>query len=157
MHFCHVFFPLLLGLVHVTGTFAVDPVNPIPPPARYNLQTKVVGDHKDCGSDKNNLWLYSYHTGAALGDAALSPNKSSAWEAYLNDTRQSFTLGGIHTAPWYLSIIWYNPYTNFDFVEMTVLGRRGEQQGFYFNETGLQRNSSGGQWYGTYSTTFRHN
>src|ERR1700744_1452115 len=67
----------------------------VTPPASYYLRTKVVnGAHKDTGSNKTNLYVYSYHTGAGLGDAALSSNKSIAWQGHLNGTQQVLTYPG---------------------------------------------------------------
>jgi len=75
------------------------------PPARYYLNTKVVnGNHKDTGTNKTNLWVYSHHTGAGLGDAGLSSNKSVAWEGYLNGTQQLFTYENNQIGPWPMSI-----------------------------------------------------
>ena len=78
----------------------------VKPPAKYYLQTKVQPDQKDCGSDKNDLWLYSYHTGAGLGDAALGANKSLAMEAYYNttDSQQYFTYEGNELGGWPLAV-----------------------------------------------------
>jgi hypothetical protein len=103
---------LTLLLTIVATLVAAAPAtreNTVPPPSRYYLQTKVVGKHKDCGSNKNDLWLYSHHTGAGLGDAAFARNKSSAMEGYLNDTRQVFTYAGNQIGPWPLAVSW-GPY-----------------------------------------------
>ncbi len=83
----------------------------IDPPARYYLQTKVVnGNHTDYGTNKSDLWLFSYHTGAGLGDAALSSNKSWAWEGYLNGSQQLFTYEDNEIGPWPLAIVYANSY-----------------------------------------------
>lgn len=73
-------------------------------PAKYYLQTKVVSNTVTCGTDKNGLWVYSYHTGAGLGDVGLSSNKSWAWEGYLNGTQQLFTYPNNEIGPWPLAI-----------------------------------------------------
>lgn len=69
----------------------------------------VNGDHEDFGSNKSALWLYSHHTGAGLGDAGLSSNRSWAMEAYLNGTQQVFTYENNQIGPWPLAI-GYGPY-----------------------------------------------
>jgi hypothetical protein len=76
------------------------------PPKQYYLQTKVQGKPDDCGTDKNDLWVYSYHTGAGLGDAALSANKSVAMQAYYNttDSQQYFTYPGNELGGWPLAV-----------------------------------------------------
>lgn len=94
----------------VNGLPLLEARQTVTPPARYYLHTKVVnGDHKDTGSNKTNLWLYSYHTGAGLGDVGLSSNKSIAWEGYLNGTQQLFTYENNQIGPWPLGIE-YGPY-----------------------------------------------
>lgn len=91
--------------------FAVSSASPISEratslPAQYYLQTKVVnGDHKDTGSNKDGLWVASYHTGAGLGDAGLFSNKSDAWIGYLNGTQQLFTYPNNDIGPWPLAIV----------------------------------------------------
>jgi hypothetical protein len=83
----------------------------IDPPARYYLQTKVVnGNHTDHGTNKTDLWVFSYHTGAGLGDAALSSNKSWAWEGYLNGSQQLFTYPDNDVGPWPLAVVYDNSY-----------------------------------------------
>lgn len=94
----------------VNGFPLLDKRQTITPPARYYLNTKVVnGNHKDTGSNKTNLWVYSHHTGAGLGDAGLSSNKSVAWEGYLNGTQQLFTTENNQIGPWPM-VITTGPY-----------------------------------------------
>ncbi|KIX09781.1 uncharacterized protein Z518_00862 [Rhinocladiella mackenziei CBS 650.93] len=112
------------------------------PPDRYNLRTKLVnGDHIDCGSNKTDLWVYSYHTGAGLGDAGLSSNKSVAWEGYLNGTQQYFTYEGNELGPWPM-YIGYGAYQQWNPATISISGIRQPYQGFFFNSTGLQYNNS---------------
>lgn len=81
------------------------------PPSRYYLRTSVVnGEHIDAGTNKSDLWVFSYHTGAGLGVAGLSPNKTSAWEGYLNGTQQLFTYPNNEIGPWPLSLVFGNSY-----------------------------------------------
>ena len=101
---------LLSSLTLVTASPALDARQIVNPPARYYLRTKVVnGKHKDCGTNKTNLWVYSHHTGAGLGDAGLSSNKSWAWQGYLNGSQQLFTYDNNQIGPWPLAI-GYGPY-----------------------------------------------
>jgi hypothetical protein len=95
---------LCLGAA-VNGFPLLDVRDTITPPARYYLNTKTVnGNHKDTGTNKTNLWVYSHHTGAGLGDAGLSSNKSIAMEGYLNGTQQLFTFENNQIGPWPLAI-----------------------------------------------------
>jgi len=118
----------------------------VDPPARYYLRTHVVnGKHADVGTNKTNLWLYSYHTGAGLGDAALSSNKSVAWEGYLNGTQQLFTYTGDQIGPWPLAI-GYGPYQQWNPVTISISATTSPGQEFFFNATGLQFNSTYSGW-----------
>lgn len=83
------------ALLAATGLVAATPLiterqATITPPDRFYLQTKVVGDQQSCGTDKDGLWVWSYHTGAGLSDAVLSSNKSYAVESYQNGTEILF-------------------------------------------------------------------
>ncbi len=101
---------LALGGLAVAAPAAGDRANTVPPPALFNLQTKVMPGLDDCGCNKNNLWVYSYHTGAGLGDACLSSNKTRAMEAYLNGTRQLFTYPNNQIGGWPMAVT-YIPYS----------------------------------------------
>lgn len=108
MHFFTAFITLVLALTNLTITVSAAPaasdrVTTVPLPPRYYLQTKVDGKHKDCGSNKNDLFLTSYHTGAGLGDATLVSNKTHARVGYLNDTQQLFASD---IGPWPLAVYW---------------------------------------------------
>ena len=106
MYFSKSLTATLLCLASIVNSSPIlDTRQTIDPPSLYYLQTKVVnGNHKDCGTDKNNLWLYSHHTGAGLGDGGLSPNKSSAMQAYLNGSQQLFTFEGNEGGSYRLAI-----------------------------------------------------
>lgn len=80
----------------------------VTPPDRYYLQTKVIGDNKDSGTNKDGLYLYSYHTGAGLGDIGLS-NVTTSWVGYLNGTQQLFTYPNA-PYPWPMNVQLYGPY-----------------------------------------------
>lgn len=58
--------------------------------AEYYLQTSVINCTHDYGTDKEGLYVFSYHTGAGLGDAALTSNISIASKGFLNGTYQQF-------------------------------------------------------------------
>lgn len=111
MHFSSIAsLSLLLTTAAVSASPILETRQTIDPPARYYLETTVVnGDHEDFGSNKSALWLYSHHTGAGLGDAGLSSNRSWAMEAYLNGTQQVFTYENNQIGPWPLAI-GYGPY-----------------------------------------------
>jgi hypothetical protein len=135
------------------------------PPSLYYLRTKVVnGNHKDTGSNKTGLYLYSYHTGAGLGDAALSSNKSIAFQGYLNGSMQLMTYDDNSIGPWPLAIA-YGPYQGkpslaavglqllmttleFNAVTISIAGLNTYDTGFFFNSSGLQYNQSTGGWLG---------
>ena len=100
----------LFSALSLVTASVLDTRQTVNPPAKYYLRTKVVnGKHEDCGTDKTNLWVYLYHTGAGLGDVGLSSNKSWAWEGYLNGTQQLFTYENNQIGPWPLAIA-YGPY-----------------------------------------------
>jgi hypothetical protein len=58
--------------------------------AEYYLQTCVINGTNDYGTNKEGLYVVSYHTGAGLGDAALTSNISVASKGFLNGTYQQF-------------------------------------------------------------------
>ena len=60
--------------------------SPGPAPKQYYLRTSIVDATNDTGTDKCDLYLTSYHTGAGLSDAVLTPNISLALSGYLNTT-----------------------------------------------------------------------
>jgi hypothetical protein len=62
-------------------------------PKNFKLKTTVVNGKHDTGSKKGNLWVYSYHTGAGLGDAALINNKTVGNVGHLNATELLFSIG----------------------------------------------------------------
>jgi hypothetical protein len=167
MHFS----TLTTSLISLFAIATASPLNTrqttTTPPARYYLETKVVnGNHKDYGTNKTGLFLYSYHTGAGLGDAALSSNKSIAWEGYLNGTQQLFTTAGNNIGPWPLSVS-FAQYTGMSEKTSTCslltpsavwnpamisIASQPSVGGFFFNSTGLQFNYTGAGtngWLGT--------
>jgi len=153
MHFPTVLAATLLSLLgsvraspldtRQTTTTTADTVDP---PAEYYLQTHVVnGGHRDCGSDKDGLWVYSFHTGAGLGDAALSSNKSWAWPAYLNASQQYFTYADNDIGGWPMVVLG-GTYDRFAEVTISIALGAEAYEGFYFNSSGLQYNNSVGGW-----------
>jgi len=146
MHFTAVLATTLLSVLSLTSASPLDTRQTITPPARYFLRTKVVnGNHKDTGSNKTGLYLYSYHTGAGLGDAALSSNKSIAFQGYLNGTQQLMTYNNNAIGPWPLAIS-YAAYQEFVSVTISISGLNTYDTGFFFNSSGLQYNQSTGGW-----------
>ena len=107
MYFTTVLTTALLSISSLVTASPLDKrqAQTVTPPKLYYLRTKVVnGAHKDSGSNKTNLYVYSYHTGAGLGDAALSSNKSIAWQGYQNGTQQLMTYPNNQIGPWPLSV-----------------------------------------------------
>ncbi|EXJ91851.1 hypothetical protein A1O3_00401 [Capronia epimyces CBS 606.96] len=149
MHFSAMLATTLLSILTLaTAVPVLEARQTIDPPASYYLQTKVVnGQHKDSGTNKTDLWLYSYHTGAGLGDAALSSNKSWAWEGYLNGSQQLFTYENNEIGPWPLAI-GYGTYQQWGPVTISIAEGATAGQGFFFNSSGLQYNQSIGGWLG---------
>lgn len=110
MHFLVHFAVTLFSVFSFTTASPIEARQTITPPSLYYLRTKVVnGAHKDTGTNKTGLYVYSYHTGAGLGDAALSSNKSIAWQGYLNGTQQLMTTATNQLGAWPLAIA-YGPY-----------------------------------------------
>jgi hypothetical protein len=110
------------------------------PPANFYLQSKVKSQSpKDLGSNKQDLWLGSYHTGAGLGAATFSPNKSSGAVASLNATGDIYqTAFQIGEYKWPMAVE-YGPYQTMESVTISVAGDQ-DNFGFYFNDNGLQWN-----------------
>lgn len=68
-------------------------------PDRFYLITQVVPGLNDCGSNKQGLYVFSYHTGAGLGVATADTGLPSSW-FYLNDTQLFFTYPDNQIGPW---------------------------------------------------------
>jgi len=115
------------------------------PPDRYYLRTQVEGKAPHCGTNKNDLWVYSYHTGAGLGDVGLSSNKSWAMEGYLNGSQQMFTYPGNEIGPWPLAIQ-SGAYQQWSVATISIAEGVYPYEGFYFNSSGLQYNESYAGW-----------
>lgn len=148
MHFITILTATLLSLFASVFASPLEIRQTIDPPERYYLRTTVVnGQHKDCGTNKTNLWLYSHHTGAGLGDAGLSSNRSWAWEGYLNGSQQLFTYDNNQIGPWPL-IVGYGSYQQWNPVTISIAAEPPSGQGFFFNSSGLQFNASYGGWLG---------
>jgi len=148
MHFTAVLTASLLSILSLTTASPLDTrqTQTIKPPPLYYLRTKVVnGAHKDTGSNKTNLYLYSYHTGAGLGDAGLSSNKSIAMEGYLNGTQQLMTYPNNSIGPWPLAVQ-DGFYQEWNQVTISIAGYNTYDTGFFFNSSGLQYNGSTGGW-----------
>ncbi|KIW13467.1 hypothetical protein PV08_08655 [Exophiala spinifera] len=141
---------LATALLSLSGLATASPLlqtrQTTEPPARYYLKTKVDnGKHVDTGTNKTDLWVFSYHTGAGLGAAGLSPNKTDAWEGYLNGTQQLFTYPENEIGPWPLSFSSLNLYERWLEADISIASIN-EAQGFFFNSSGLQYNQSSGGW-----------
>lgn len=73
----------------------------------YYLKTCVINATDDYGTNKEGLYVASYHTGAGLNDVALISDISGASKGFLNDTYQQFDYNT--SFPWYLDL-GYEPY-----------------------------------------------
>jgi len=135
------------GLIAVASLVAAVPSEVVQrAPKSYYLKTKVLsGDHKLDG-----LYIYSYHTGAGLSDAALTSNISIASKGLLNATNQEFTLTGT-TIPFGLELAYTAYYTSWLPVEINA--GYGDS-GFSFNSTGLI--SSNVEWAGWIACDWWH-
>jgi hypothetical protein len=112
------------------------------PPSTFKLQAKVKSSSpKDLGSDKNNQYLISYHTGAGLGAATFDKDASTAPTASLNSTETgyqvAFTIG--ENLPQWPLAVGYGSYQDFETASISVAGDQ-DAFGFYFDNNGLQWN-----------------
>ena len=93
---------LLTSLITFITTALATSIDARQAPSQYYLRTSLVDKYGD--AFKNGLYVYSYHTGAGLSDAVLTPNVSIADVGFLNATHQQFDLGsteiqwGMHMA-----------------------------------------------------------
>lgn len=78
------------------------------PPTNFKLKTTVINGKNDTGTKKGNLWVYSYHTGAGEGDAALSSNKTVGNIGHLNASNSAL-LFDIDDTQWPM-VLDYEPY-----------------------------------------------
>ena len=110
------------------------------PPSNFYLQSNVVSrSPKDFGSNKQGLWLGSYHTGAGLGAATFSADKSTAAVGSLNATGEIYqTQFKIGDYEWPMAVE-YGPYQTLESVTISVAGDQ-DDFGFYFTDNGLQWN-----------------
>jgi hypothetical protein len=110
------------------------------PPSTFRLQSKVKSSSpKDLGSSKQDLYLFSYHTGAGLGAATFGNDSSTAPTASLNATgdiyQVAFKLGDYE---WPMTVQ-YGSYQTMEDVTISVAGDN-DNFGYYFNDNGLQWN-----------------
>lgn len=78
---------------------------------RFFLQTQVIPGINDCGTNKNGLFVFSYHTGAGLGAAAAEPQSDTDDWFFLNetDTGLYFSYTNNTIGPWPTTLE-YGPY-----------------------------------------------
>lgn len=76
-------------------------------PDRFYLQTQVVPGINDCGSNKQGLYVFSYHTGAgegvATGETEAPSGDDNSW-FYLNGTQLEWTYTNNTIGPWPVNI-----------------------------------------------------
>jgi hypothetical protein len=132
----------LASLAAALPTTAQNEVRDGRPPSSFKLQAKVkASSAKDVGSNKNDLYLYSYHTGAGLGAATFNNDASTAPVASLNETsvgyQVAFTIG--EDLPQWPLAVGYGPYQTFETATISVADEI-DQFGFYFTNDGLMWN-----------------
>jgi len=144
--------PFLLGRVlaapQVEGGASNTTVLPpsSPPPAAptssgiphtgptYYLRTCVVPGQDESKSKYESLYIWSYHTGAGLGDAVASASRERfADPAFLNSSYQLWDLG--NPFPWYLRLDAPAPYTAW--ADVQINAAIPGQAVFKLNDTGL--------------------
>lgn len=85
---------LILPSIIIASPFTTRQVNQ----EEYYLKTRTI----DPFSDKNNLYVVTYHTGAGLNDAVLVSNITYASKGYFNDGFQLFDFRTIF--PWRMTL-----------------------------------------------------
>lgn len=141
MHFS----TLLASIAAVAGLAAAAPVMETRqgrPPSSFKLQAKVKSDSpKDYGSNKQDLYLYSYHTGAGLGAATFGANATTAPVASLNATDSGYQVAfQIGEYKWPL-VIGYGAYQTFETATISVASDPAiDPFGFYFTDNGVAWN-----------------
>lgn len=103
---------LSYAVVALSSCASASPIEARQAPDRFYLQTKVVPGIADSGTDKNGLYVYSYHTGAGLGAATESAGVPTGW-FYLNDTNLFWTYENNTIGPWPVSVQ-YGPYQSME-------------------------------------------
>lgn len=87
---------LLTTIFLLTACFSAVPGQlTFPPNATANYQLKTCLKPNQPGKERfDNLWLFSYHTGAGLGDATLSATgRNQSAVGYLSPTNQTSSTG----------------------------------------------------------------
>lgn len=69
----------------IAGLSQASPIEPRKALQNFQLKTKVIKGHKDCGTNKDGLYISSYHTGAGQGIAAGFNGSLDSW-FYINAT-----------------------------------------------------------------------
>ncbi|CAF9924306.1 hypothetical protein IMSHALPRED_006146 [Imshaugia aleurites] len=148
----HITLSALLSLAHLSLTLAATTSNAISsianatltPPIRYYLKTSVIDDDD---SDKNDLYVTSWHTGAGFGDATLRPFSTlNKTVGFLNDTRQQFDLYTSITYGMIMAPSDNLEHVAWNFVRINDLASNagdGSMSGFFFNASGLQWEGEG--------------
>jgi hypothetical protein len=104
----------LLGLLHVVLASPEERRQAVSND-EYYLKTCVINATDDYGTNKEGLYLSSYHTGAGLSDVALISDLSVAGKGFLNDTYQQFDYNS--SFPWYMDL-GYEPYAGESSVDL---------------------------------------
>lgn len=144
-----------LSTLAVLATIASSAVAALNNTGEYRLKTELK-PHQRNKRLFENLYVYSYHTGAGLGDAIFTRNASAAPVGFLNATNtstaeapnyvQKFDLGT--QFPWSMNLALADTaYSGWQPVRIDAGAggsSRGDGDGFFINSTGLQWNSSPG-------------
>ncbi|KAF3296694.1 hypothetical protein TWF132_010268 [Orbilia oligospora] len=113
---------------------------------QFHLRTKLLGPTYE-RAKFNNLFVYSYHTGAGLSDACfdVAPIPNGNGIAFLNKTGSNIIFNLSKDFPWGLSRTFDTRYNQWESV--TIDAGEGES-GYKFNGSGLVRpgDSSFGGW-----------
>lgn len=93
----------------IAGLSQASPIEARKALKNFQLKTKVIPGHKDCGSNKDGLYIFSYHTGAGQGIAA-GLNSSLTSYFYINGTGALlWTYPENDIGPWPV-VLDYGPY-----------------------------------------------
>jgi len=104
MQYFSVIASLTLGvLTHLTNASPIVQARQDAVPAQFLLQTQVYDSSNDHGTNKDGLYVISYHTGAGQGVAAAETAVPTSW-FYFNDTTLQFSYPNNEIGPWPVDI-----------------------------------------------------
>lgn len=145
MHFLTILASIGLALTSVTQASPLNrrvEARQDTAPAKFYLQTQILSGNNDTGTNKNGLYLFSYHTGAGQGIAAAENSDPSGSYFYLNGTELLWSYDNNQIGPWPVEIE-YGAYQTFNPISISIAGG-SPTPGFSVNATGLQSTSAAG-------------